>query len=119
MAKARHGNIINIGSVAAQKIKLGNTAYGCAKAAIERLSMGLSIELARFDVRVNCVSPGFVDTDMFQAFAGDQVREILKSIPARRVMTAEEVAEAVCLLATRRLSTTGSLLRVGNGENVG
>ncbi|MGC5701700.1 SDR family oxidoreductase [Pseudomonas sp. NFXW11] len=119
MATVRHGNIINIGSVAAQKVKLGNTAYGCAKAAIERLSLGLSAELARFDVRVNCVSPGFVDTEMFQAFAGEHAREILKSIPGRRVMTAEEVAEMVSLLATRRLSTTGSLLRVGNGENVG
>ncbi|MEB0046176.1 MULTISPECIES: SDR family NAD(P)-dependent oxidoreductase [unclassified Pseudomonas] len=119
MAKARHGNIINIGSVAAQKIKLGNTAYGCAKAAIERLSLGLSVELARFDVRVNCVSPGFVDTDMFQTFAGEQAREILKSIPARRVMTADEVAQIVCLLATRQLSTLGTVLRVGNGENVG
>ncbi|AZE84784.1 hypothetical protein C4J98_3378 [Pseudomonas orientalis] len=119
MATARQGNIINIGSVAAQKVKLGNTAYGCAKAAIERLSLGLSVELARFDVRVNCVSPGFVDTEMFQTFAGDQVREVLKSIPGRRVMTAEEVAEVVCLLATRRLCTTGCVLRVGNGENVG
>ncbi len=119
MARSRRGDIINIGSVAAQKVKLGNTAYGCAKAAIERLSLGLSVELARFDVRVNCISPGFVDTEMFKSFAGEQTREIIKSVPGRRIMSGEEIAEIVFLLATRQLSTTGSVLRVGNGENVG
>lgn len=119
MAAVRFGNIINVSSVAASKAKLGNTAYGCAKAAIERLTLGLALELARFDVNVNGVAPGFVDTDMFKAFALGNERDILKSIPGRKIMQPEEVANMVFLLASRQLNTTGTVLKVGNGENIG
>jgi NAD(P)-dependent dehydrogenase (short-subunit alcohol dehydrogenase family) len=119
MAAARFGNIVNISSVAATKIKLGNTAYGCAKAAIERLTLGLALELARFDVKINAVAPGFVDTDMFKAFAQGGEREILKSIPGRKIMQPEEVANIVFLLASRQFNTTGTVIKVGNGENIG
>jgi NAD(P)-dependent dehydrogenase (short-subunit alcohol dehydrogenase family) len=119
MAAARFGNIINISSVAATKIKLGNTAYGCAKAAIERLTLGLALELARFDVKINAVAPGFVDTDMFKAFAQGGEREILKSIPGRKIMQPQEVANMVFLLASRQFNTTGTVVKVGNGENIG
>ncbi|MCS3513117.1 MULTISPECIES: SDR family NAD(P)-dependent oxidoreductase [Pseudomonas] len=119
MASARFGNIVNISSIAATKIKLGNTAYGCAKAAIERLTLGLALELARFDVNVNGVSPGFVDTEMYKLFAKGVEREILRSIPARRIMQPDEVANMVFLLASRQFSTTGTILKVGNGENIG
>lgn len=119
MAAARFGNIINVSSVAATKAKLGNTTYGCAKAAIERLTLGLALELARFDVKVNGVAPGFVDTDMFKAFALGSERDILKSIPARKIMQPEEVANMVFLLASRQFNTTGTVLKVGNGENIG
>ncbi len=119
MSAARFGNIINISSVAATKIKLGNTAYGCAKAAIERLTLGLALELARFDVKVNGVAPGFVDTDMFKAFAQGGEREILKSIPGRKIMRPAEVANIVFSLASRQFNTTGTIVKVGNGENIG
>jgi NAD(P)-dependent dehydrogenase (short-subunit alcohol dehydrogenase family) len=119
MAAARFGNIINISSVAATKVKLGNTAYGCAKAAIERLTLGLALELARFDVKVNGIAPGFVDTDMFKAFAQGGERDILKSIPGRKIMMPEEIANIVFLLVSRQLNTTGTILKVGNGENIG
>ena len=119
MAAARFGNIINVSSVAATKIKLGNTAYGCAKAAIERLTLGLALELARFDVKVNGIAPGFVDTDMFKAFAKGGERDIMKSIPGRKIMQPEEIANIVFLLATRQFNTTGTVIRVGNGENIG
>jgi len=119
MAAARFGNIINISSVAATKVKLGNTAYGCAKAAIERLTLGLALELARFNVKINAVAPGFVDTDMFKAFAQGGERDILKSIPGRKIMQPEEVANIVFLLASRQFNTAGSVIKVGNGENIG
>ncbi|MHC8393625.1 SDR family NAD(P)-dependent oxidoreductase [Pseudomonas sp. LB3P93] len=119
MAAARCGNIINISSVAATKVKLGNTAYGCAKAAIERLTLGLALELARFDVKVNGIAPGFVDTDMFKVFAQGGERDILKSIPSRKIMQPEEVANMVFLLASRKFNTTGTIIKVGNGENIG
>lgn len=119
MAIARFGNIINISSVAATKVKIGNTAYGCAKAAIERLTLGLALELARFDVNVNGIAPGFVDTDMFKAFAQGGERDILKSIPGRKIMMPEEVANMVFLLVSRQFNTTGTIFKVGNGENIG
>ncbi|WP_434558072.1 SDR family NAD(P)-dependent oxidoreductase [Pseudomonas sp. Z4-20] len=119
MATARFGNIINISSVAATKVKLGNTAYGCAKAAIERLTLGLALELARFDVKVNGIAPGFVDTDMFKAFAQGSELDVLKSIPGRTIMAPEEVANMVLLLVSRQFNTTGTILKVGNGENIG
>jgi NAD(P)-dependent dehydrogenase (short-subunit alcohol dehydrogenase family) len=118
MASARFGNIINISSVAATKAKLGNTAYGCAKAAIERLTLGLALELARFDVKVNCIAPGFVDTHMFEEFAQGGERDILKTIPGRKIMMPEEVANMVILLVSRQFNTTGTILKVGNGENI-
>ncbi|MDZ5434587.1 SDR family oxidoreductase [Pseudomonas fluorescens] len=119
LATARFGNIINVSSVAASKVKLGNTAYGCAKAAIERLTLGLALELARFDVKVNGIAPGFVDTDMFKAFAQGGELDILKSIPGRKILQPEEVANMIFLLATRQFNTTGTVIKVGNGENTG
>lgn len=119
MSETRFGNIINISSVAATKVKLGNTAYGCAKAAIERLTLGLALELARFNVRVNGIAPGFVGTDMFKSFAQGAENEILRSIPGRKIMKPEEVAYMVFLLVTRKLHTVGSIIKVGNGENIG
>lgn len=119
MSGARFGNIINISSVAATKVKLGNTAYGCAKAAIERLTLGLALELARFDVKVNGIAPGFVETDMFKSFAQGAEREILKSIPGRKIMQPEEIANMTFLLASRQFNTTGTIVKVGNGENIG
>ncbi len=92
MAAARFGNI---SSVAATKVKLGNTAYGCAKAAIERLTLGLALELARFNVKINAVAPGFVDTDMFKAFAQGAGREQAEDQDRRR--TAQPAEPAVRL----------------------
>ena len=118
MTRVRKGSIVNLGSVASTKAKLGNTSYGCSKAAIERLTLGLALETARFGLRVNCVSPGFVDTDMFDEFAKDDRQSILKAIPARRVLAPREVARFIIDLVNSRASTTGSIFRIGNGENI-
>lgn len=116
MIARRCGNIICLSSSAAHKIKPGNSAYGCSKIAIERFCKGLAKEAARFNVFVNCVSPGFVETELFQAFAGPKRREILQEIPTRKVLSASEVARVTVDLATRRTHTTGSVFIVGNGE---
>ncbi|MEL0638872.1 SDR family oxidoreductase [Marinomonas sp. TI.3.20] len=118
MMKQREGNIINISSSAAHKIKLGNTAYGCSKIAIERFSKGLAKEMGRFNIFVNCVAPGWVETDMFNNFAGSLRREILKDIPTRKILKPEEIAQIVFDLAMRRINTTGSVLTIGNGEQI-
>ncbi|MNU02860.1 Bile acid 7-dehydroxylase 1/3 [compost metagenome] len=69
-------------------------------------------------MKVNGIAPGFVDTDMFKVFAQGGERDILKSIPGRKIMTPEEVANMVFLLVSRQLNTTGTILKVGNGENI-
>lgn len=116
MIARRRGNIVCLSSSAAHKIKPGNSAYGCSKIAIERFAKGLAKEIARFNVFVNCVSPGFVETELFNSFAGVKRREILLEIPTRKVLSAAQVARITVDLATRRTSTTGSVLLVGNGE---
>jgi len=118
MLAKRHGNIVNISSVAAQKVKSGNCSYGCAKAAIERYTRGLALETARFNIQVNAVAPGFVDTDMFRQFAGDNVGNIIKSIPGRKIHPADKIAEVVLRLALREIDTTGSIINIGYGENI-
>ncbi len=116
MIARRQGNIICLSSSAAHKVKPGNSAYGCSKVAIERFCKGLAKEAARFNVYVNCVSPGFVETELFQSFAGPKKREILLEIPTRKALSADEVARVTVDLATRRTHTTGSVFIVGNGE---
>ena len=119
MIQKRKGHIINISSVAAIKPKVGNTAYGVSKAAIERFSKSLALEVARFNIRVNCVSPAYVKTDLLNAFLdGKKEREFYKAIPMRKVLLPEEVANIVVLLCSDQIRTTGSVFYVGNGENI-
>ncbi len=118
MMSNRHGNIVNVSSSAAQKVKLGNCAYGCSKIAIERFSKGLALEAARFNVFVNCIAPGFVETEMFTKFVGTHRAEIVKAIPTRKVLSTDQVARVSVDLATRHINTTGSVLTLGNGEQV-
>lgn len=119
LVQQRKGHIINITSVAAIKPKIGNAAYGASKAAIERFSKTLALETARFNVRVNCVSPAYVKTDLLDSFLAHQSQnEFYKAIPMRKVLLPEEVANLVGLLASDQITTTGSIFYVGNGENI-
>lgn len=119
MINRRAGQIINISSVAAIKPKIGNSAYGTAKAAVERFSKTLALESARFNVRVNCISPAYVKTDLFDSFlAKEDQGNFYKSIPMRKILLPEEIAELVVLLCMNKIHTTGSIFYVGNGENV-
>lgn len=119
LVQQRKGHIINITSVAAIKPKIGNSAYGVSKVAIERFSKTLALETARFNVRVNCVSPAYVKTDLLDSFLAHQSQnEFYKAIPMRKVLLPEEVANLVGLLASNQITTTGSIFYVGNGENI-
>lgn len=119
MLDQRQGHIINISSVASIKPKVGNGAYGASKAAIERFSKTLALEVARFNVHVNCISPGFVRTDMFENFLKTQKKkDFYRAIPMRKVLEVEEVASAVVALCAGKINTTGSVLYMGNGENI-
>lgn len=119
MMQKRKGSIINIASVSARKVVLGNTAYGVSKAAIERFSKGLALELARFNVRVNCLAPGYVETDMLKGFLnGNDRKELLKRIPTRTILSPQAVAQFVFDIVEGRLETTGTTFYIGNGENI-
>jgi NAD(P)-dependent dehydrogenase (short-subunit alcohol dehydrogenase family) len=119
MIKSREGQIINISSIASVKPKIGNAAYGVSKSSIERFSKTLALEVARFNVRINCVSPGYVQTELFNNFLSKKPNnEFYRNIPMRKILKAEEVAALVKNLSINEIITTGSVFYIGNGENI-
>lgn len=119
MQARRHGSIVNVSSIAARKPKVGNGAYGASKAAIERFTKTLALEMARFNVRVNAVAPGFVRSDLFDRFLASQdAAAFYRQIPMRKILEPDAVARTVLLLANGSLETTGSVVDLGNGENI-
>jgi len=119
MMRRRNGQIINITSVAAIKPKIGNAAYGVSKNAVERFSKTLALEVARFNIRINCVSPAYVDTDLLRSFLNKNSRsKFYSEIPMRKVLDVSEVSSTVKALCLGEIRTTGSILYIGNGENI-
>lgn len=117
MKKQRSGNIINIASTAGQRGEAFHSHYAASKGAIISLTKSLAPELAPYHIRVNCVAPGWVDTDMShdELVAPDAERH-LRLIPLGRAGTAEEIAGPILFLASN-LSTfiTGEILNVNGG----
>ncbi len=119
MIENKIGHIINISSVAATRPRVGNSAYGVSKAAIERFSQTLALEVARFNIHVNCIAPGFVQTEMFETFMQSQdKRQFYSHIPMKKVLLPEEIGKMVCAICEGIVSTTGTIFKVGNGENI-
>ncbi|MDP5212329.1 SDR family NAD(P)-dependent oxidoreductase [Pseudoalteromonas tunicata] len=118
MMEKRQGSIINISSIAAKFPRPGNAAYGSAKAALERFTATLTLEIARFKVRTLCIAPAFVDTPMFQQFAQGREKEILKTLPLREVLKVEDVANTAMAFIRGDIKTTGITLALTNGQPV-
>jgi 3-oxoacyl-[acyl-carrier protein] reductase len=117
MKKQHYGNIISISSTAGQRGEAFHSHYAATKGAIISLTKSLAPELAPHNIRVNCVAPGWVDTDMTtDSLAAPDADKILRLIPLGRVGTPEEIAGAVLFLASD-LSTfiTGEILNVNGG----
>jgi 3-oxoacyl-[acyl-carrier protein] reductase len=113
MVKARWGRIVNISSVVAATGNLGQANYTAAKAGIIGMSKSMAIEVARYGVTINNVSPGFVDTDMTRALPEVQREALIKSIPMRRMGDVQDIANAVVFLASDKASyITGETLHV-------
>jgi 3-oxoacyl-[acyl-carrier protein] reductase len=119
MIKARHGDMIMISSLAARNVRAGNAFYGSSKAAIDRLSETLAVELARFNIAVNVIAPGFVETELTEELLDDKARrELLREIPLRRFTQADEVADAVLFLLSRKPLLVGATLPLGGGGHL-
>jgi 3-oxoacyl-[acyl-carrier protein] reductase len=117
MIKQKSGNIINISSTAGQRGEPFHSHYAASKGAIISLTKSLAVELARHNIRVNCVAPGWVDTDMSHpSLIGEDRETILRTIPLARAGTPEEIAGTALFLASD-LATylTGETLNVNGG----
>lgn len=116
MLKQRKGSIINFCSVSGLDSNAGNSAYGASKAAIASLTRTMAKELAKVNIRVNAVAPGFVDTDMNKQIAADYMESILPQIALERVADVSEVANTVLFLASDESSyITGQVIRIDGG----
>jgi len=116
MMKARSGRIINITSVVASSGNPGQVNYAAAKAGIAGMTRALAREIGSRGITVNCVAPGFVDTDMTRALSDAQREALLGQIPLGRLGLAEDVAAAVRFLASPAASyITGATLPVNGG----
>ena len=116
MMKARHGRIINITSVVGSSGNPGQANYAAAKAGVAGMSRALARELGSRNITVNCVAPGFIDTDMTRALPDVQRDALLGQIPLGRLGHADEIAAAVAFLASPRAGyVTGTTLHVNGG----
>ena len=116
MVRARYGRIVNITSVVAEIGNAGQTNYAAAKAGIEGFTRSLAREIASRNITVNCIAPGFIDTDMTRGL-GDAVRaQLLEQVPAKRLGQPADVAAAVVFLAGEGAGyITGTTLHVNGG----
>lgn len=116
MMKARFGRIINITSVVGEAGNPGQANYAAAKAGVAGMSRALAQELGSRNITVNCVAPGFIDTDMTRALPDAQRDVLLGKIPLGRLGQAEEIAASVAFLASPRAGyITGTTLNVNGG----
>ncbi len=116
MMKARAGRIVNITSVVGSSGNPGQINYAAAKAGIAGMSRSLAQEIASRNITVNCVAPGFIDTDMTRALNEQQREAILGRIPLARLGKTEDVAAAVVFLASPQAGyITGATLHVNGG----
>jgi 3-oxoacyl-[acyl-carrier protein] reductase len=116
MMKARHGRIIVIGSVVGASGNAGQANYAAAKAALVGYTKSLAQEVGSRNITVNCVAPGFVDTDMTKALPDAQRAKLLEQIPLGRLGTAQDIADTVAFLASAKASyITGATLHVNGG----
>ncbi|HYA58722.1 MAG TPA: 3-oxoacyl-ACP reductase FabG [Burkholderiaceae bacterium] len=116
MMKGKWGRVINISSVVGSSGNAGQANYAAAKAGLEGMTRALARELGGRNITVNCVAPGFIDTDMTRALTQQQQQALLGQIPLGRLGHASEVAATVLFLASAAGAyITGATLHVNGG----
>ncbi len=116
MIKARWGRIVNVSSVVARMGNPGQTNYAASKAGIEGFTRALAQEVGSRGITVNCVAPGFIDTDMTAALGDAQVDNLAATIPLGRIGSPRDVASAVSFLVSEDAGyVTGETLHVNGG----
>ena len=116
MLSEKSGAIVNISSIWGLRGASCEVAYACTKAAIIALTRSLAMELAPSGIRVNCVAPGVINTDMVQVLGQETLRDLAEQTPLGRLGTPEDIAHAVAFLASDKASfITGQVLGADGG----
>jgi 3-oxoacyl-[acyl-carrier protein] reductase len=116
MMKARAGRIVNITSVVGHTGNPGQANYAASKAGIVGFTKSLAREVGSRNITVNCVAPGFIDTDMTRALGDEASKKLLENVPLGRLGRVEDVAQAVLFLCSPHAGyITGTTLHVNGG----
>jgi len=116
MMKARSGRIVNVTSVVGHTGNAGQTNYAASKAGISGFTKALAREVGSRNITVNCVAPGFIETDMTRALGPDQAKKLVENVPLGRLGRVEDVAQAVLYLCSPAAGyVTGATLHVNGG----
>jgi acetoacetyl-CoA reductase len=117
MRERNFGRVINISSINGQKGQIGQVNYSTAKAGVIGFTKALALENARKGVTVNCICPGYIDTEMVAAVPEKVMEGIVAAIPVGRLGTAEEIAALVVYLAAEQSGfMTGAVLSINGGQ---
>jgi 3-oxoacyl-[acyl-carrier protein] reductase len=119
MMKARAGRIVNVTSVVGFTGNAGQANYAAAKAGMVGFSKSLAREVGSRNITVNCVAPGFIETDMTRALAEEQVKRLVENIPLGRLGKVDDIAQAVLFLCSPAAAyITGSTIHVNGGMHM-
>jgi len=117
MREREWGRIVNISSINGQKGQMGQTNYAAAKAGMIGFTKALALENARKGVTVNCICPGYIDTEMVQAVPENVLTSIIAQIPVGRLGRGEEIADMVAFVSGEHAGfVTGSTLSLNGGQ---
>ena len=120
MMRARSGRIISMASVVGAMGNAGQVNYAAAKAGLMGITKALAREIGSRGITVNCVAPGFIDTDMTRVLSDEQKEALLKGIPLARLGQTEDIANACLFLASDAGAyVTGTTLHVNGGMFMG